>query len=326
MSREVHVRIWEGVGVRLPRATRREFALGIDPADVFEAQELEGAGLPAVGGRALAGKPPKEQHPGLVRSQLQSKLLHAVGECAVEVLGVALVLKRDDEIVHKARQIGFALPIFLGSLLKPEVEHIVQIDIGEAGRNRAALRGTGFRPRDDAVFHHARVEPFANQPCDHGVRNTQGDHLAQPLMIEMREIALDIRFVDMAHFPGHDVIAQRLQRHVRIAPGAVAKGAVEKIRFVNGTHNPCNCPLQQPILHRGDAEGARFAVALGNLDAPHWWGVVLAGSEPSPEILNAFRQVGLKLLDRLSIDAAGALAVELPPRVPQERGRQEMRQ
>src|SRR4029450_3007973 len=98
-------------------------------------------------------------------------------------------------------------------------------------------------------------------------------------------------------------------------------GAVEKILFVNGTHNPCNCSLQQPILHRGDAEGPRFAVALGNLDAPHWWGVVLAGSEPSPEILKAFLQVGLNLLDRLSIDAAGAFTIELPPRLPQELGR-----
>src|SRR4030095_16909478 len=38
----------------------RAFALRIDPADVFEAQELEGAGLPTIGGRALLGKPPKE--------------------------------------------------------------------------------------------------------------------------------------------------------------------------------------------------------------------------------------------------------------------------
>ena len=194
------------------------------------------------------------------------------------------------------------------------------------GRDRAALRGSGFRPRDDAVFHHARIEPFANQPCDHGVRNAQGDHLAQPLMIDMCEIALDVCFVHMPHFPRHDVIAQRLQRHVRIASGAIPKGAVEKIRFVNGTHNPCNRSLQQPILHCRYAEGPRFAVALGNLDAPHRWGVVLASSEPSPEILNAFLQVGLKLRDSLPIDAAGALTVELPPRVPQELGRQEMRQ
>ena len=116
-------------------ADDRACALRIDPADVFEAQKLEGTGLPAIGGRALAGKPPKEHHPGLVRRQFQSKLLHAAGERAVEVLGVALVLKRDNEIVHKARQIGFALHVFLGSLLKPEVEHVVQIDIGEAGRN-----------------------------------------------------------------------------------------------------------------------------------------------------------------------------------------------
>src|SRR4030095_12780406 len=106
---------------------------------------------------------------------------------------------------------------------------------------------------------------------------------------------------------------------------AIAKGAVEKIWFVNGTHNPGNCALQQPIFHSRDAEGPRSAVALGNLDTPHRWGVVLARSEPSPEILNAFLQVGFKLLDRLSIDAASALAVELSPRVPQELGRQEMR-
>src|SRR5262245_40383594 len=66
-------------------ADDREFALGINPTDVFKAQKLEGTGLPAIGGRALAGKPPKEQHPCLVRRQLQSKLLHAVGACAVEV-------------------------------------------------------------------------------------------------------------------------------------------------------------------------------------------------------------------------------------------------
>src|SRR5262249_53552175 len=59
-------------------ADDREFALGIDPADVLEAQELEGAGLAAIGGRALAGKPPTEQHPGLVRRQLESKRLHTV--------------------------------------------------------------------------------------------------------------------------------------------------------------------------------------------------------------------------------------------------------
>src|SRR4029077_11939696 len=93
-------------------ADDRDFPLAIAPAEVCEPQTLEGAGLPAIGGRARAGKPPKEQHPGLVRRSAQSKLLHAVGEGAVEVLGVTLVLKRDDEIVHKARQIRLALHVF----------------------------------------------------------------------------------------------------------------------------------------------------------------------------------------------------------------------
>jgi hypothetical protein len=79
------------------------------------------------------------------------------------------------------------------------------------------------------------------------------------------------------------------------------------------------------MTHR-DAEGPRCAGALGHLDTPHRWGVGLARAEPSPESLKACLHVGCKLLERLSIDAAGALAVELPPRLPQDRGRQEMRQ
>jgi hypothetical protein len=79
------------------------------------------------------------------------------------------------------------------------------------------------------------------------------------------------------------------------------------------------------MAHR-EAEGPRCAVALGNLDAPHRRGVVLAGSEPSPEIMHAFLQVGLTLRARLPIDATGALTVQLPPRFPQEIGPQEMRQ
>jgi hypothetical protein len=79
------------------------------------------------------------------------------------------------------------------------------------------------------------------------------------------------------------------------------------------------------MTHR-DAEGPRCAGALGHLDTPHRWGVGLARAEPSPESLTACLHVGCKLLERLSIDAAGALAVELPPRLPQDRGRQERRQ
>src|SRR5262245_57224640 len=107
-------------------------------------------------------------------------------------------------------------------------------------------------------------------------------------MIEMREIALDICFIHMPHFSRHDVIAERLQRQVRIASGTIAKGTIEKILFVNGTHDPCYRSLQQSILHRRDAEGPRFATALGNLDAPHRWSMILACSEPSPQILNTF--------------------------------------
>jgi hypothetical protein len=42
--------------------------------------------------------------------------------------------------------------------------------------------------------------------------------------------------------------------------------------------------------------------------------------------LDTLFEVCLKLFDRLPIDPTCALAIELPPRVPEERWRQDMRQ
>jgi hypothetical protein len=53
-----------------------------------------------------------------------------MGTCtklAVKVLGVPLVLKRNDKIVHKARQIGLSLHMSLRSPLKPKVNNIVKV-------------------------------------------------------------------------------------------------------------------------------------------------------------------------------------------------------
>jgi len=45
----------------------------------------------------------------------------------------------------------------------PEVEHVVQVDIGQQGRRCRALRRTRLAFRDDPFFEYSRLKPFADQ-------------------------------------------------------------------------------------------------------------------------------------------------------------------
>ena len=49
-------------------------------------------------------------------------------------------------------------------LLEPEVEDIVQVNVGEDGRNHRALRGPLQVVLPLVVFHDAGVQPLGNQP------------------------------------------------------------------------------------------------------------------------------------------------------------------
>jgi len=69
-------------------------------ADVREAQELEGLRLPESPCRSsLGGEPPELDQPGLVGMQLQPELREPLAKVVEELLGVALMLEADDEII-----------------------------------------------------------------------------------------------------------------------------------------------------------------------------------------------------------------------------------
>jgi hypothetical protein len=143
-------------------------------------------------------------------------------------------------------------------------------------------------------------------------------------MLAGRAVSLEVRLVHIPSLARHEGIAQRLQRHVRIAPGPVSEGTLQKIWFVNGPQTPCDGALPQPILHGRDAEGPHCAMALGDLDPPYWRCLVLTGSEPLPKRVKALIEVCFERRDRLPLEPACALAVELPPRVSSKLGRQQV--
>jgi hypothetical protein len=67
----------------------------------------------------------------LFRVQLQAKLFHPLPECFQETAGFPFVLETDDEVVGVAHQDDFASGLLAPPTVRPEIEHVVQVDIGQ---------------------------------------------------------------------------------------------------------------------------------------------------------------------------------------------------
>jgi hypothetical protein len=77
--------------------------------------------------------------------------------------GVSFVLKAYDEVVGIAHNDHVARGLAPSPALGPQVEHVVQVDIGKEWRDYRALPGSPVTDVHDPVFQHARLEPFLDQ-------------------------------------------------------------------------------------------------------------------------------------------------------------------
>src|SRR5262249_59829539 len=134
-----------------------------------------------------------------------------------EAFGTPFVLKARNKIISKPNQIRLAPKPPPHLLLEPQVEHEVQVHVGQDWAERAALRRPRLRANDDAVLHDAGPEPFANQAQDDAVCDAVRHHSSQPLMIDMVEVSADVGLVEMPHFLGDQRDPQGPQRLVRAA-------------------------------------------------------------------------------------------------------------
>jgi hypothetical protein len=66
-----------------------------------------------------------------LRRDLQAEFLQPTGEHLIEALGVGLQLEGAHEVVRIPTQVRCPLAVFLDGFLKPDVQGIVEVDVGE---------------------------------------------------------------------------------------------------------------------------------------------------------------------------------------------------
>ena len=124
------------------------------PADVRKAQEVEGLGFTKASLPVLRmGEPAKADQPGLVGMECETKRLKAFGDLAAEARGIVWVLEPHDDVIGIPYHHDGSPGLALAPLLYPEIEDIVQVDVGEEWRNDRPLRGAD-RPVGPASLGH----------------------------------------------------------------------------------------------------------------------------------------------------------------------------
>src|SRR2546421_4937408 len=111
--------------------------------DEGKAEEVEGLRLaePTLSA-SVRRKAAELDQASLFRIERQRELLEPLAHVVPESSGVSFVLKAHDEVVGIAHHDHVARGLAPSPALSPEVEHVVQVDIGEERRDHRALPGS----------------------------------------------------------------------------------------------------------------------------------------------------------------------------------------
>src|SRR5208282_2278697 len=191
----------------------------------------------------------------------------------------------DYSIAHDADvALGMALP----PLLRPEIEDVMEINVGQEWRDHRALRRADFARPYLPVFHHPDLQPFADQADDPPVADAMFHEANEVLVVHRVEEAGDVGIQDPIHRRALDRHRPCIQRIVLTATRPETVAEAEEIFLVDGIQHFDRRPLDDLVLQRRDAERPLPPVRLGSVVAARWLRPVAAALDAAVQV----RQLG----------------------------------
>ena len=288
-----------------------ELSLPGFPAAMREAQEVEGLRLalsPAAS--VVAGEAPELDQPRLVRVQLQPELAQPLGHRALKALGIPPELESGHPIVGVAHDDHVASGMAPPPLIHPQVERVVQVDVGQQRADAPALDRPQLTLRDPTFFQHARVQPFLDQPHHTRVSHAVLDELDQPVVLDRVEELGYVRIEYPVHSLGPHPYAHGIQRVVRAAPRPEAVAEPEEVLLVDGVQDFDRGALDDLVLQRGHAQGALAAVGFVDVHPLDRLGPVAPSGQPVGQLQQIALQVPPVRLPGLAVHPGSRVALE----------------
>src|SRR3989440_7816657 len=135
----------------------------------------------------------------LLGMQFQFELGEPLRQLFVKPLGLPAVLKTHHEVISPTNDDDLAAGFCPPPVLLPEVEHVVQIDVGHQRRGTAALWRSFFTAPPLSLFQHARFQPFTDESHHALVCYPVLDELNQPFMVQTIEERAEVAIQHPVH-------------------------------------------------------------------------------------------------------------------------------
>src|ERR1700680_2166104 len=287
---------------RLPQHREPSIALLLH-ADMRKAQEVERLRFPFSTPLPLIDRiRTKLQKSRLLGMQLQVELLHAFREFRPKLIGIRLAVKSDHDVVRKTHHDDIAVRPLLTPCLDPQVEHVMEINVGQQRRCTTALGRPFLHPCPFPILQHAGVEPFLDQSRDAPICYPVLDEFHQPFVGKPIEKAFDIQIEHPVPLSRQQSRIERVQRLMLASPGPEPIGESEKIRFIDSVQHFDRRALDDFVFQRRNSEQPLPPISLRDVHPTHWLRSVRSSLQPMGEILEIVLEGLAVVPPRLSID------------------------
>src|SRR5271166_2769039 len=290
-------------------------------ADEGEAQERKGLRFAEPASLAVDRRKAAElNQAGLVRVERQRKFPEPFAHRVKETACVAFTLEADDQIVRVTNDDHDALSLPPSPALSPEIETVMQVDVGKERRDHRTLSRSPVIDRHDPIFEDARLEPLLDQADDALVADPMFQEANQPILADRPEEVLDVGVKYPVHFPYFDRRRQRVQRIVRPSPGSEPVRETAEVAFVDSVERHDGCALYDLVFQGGDRERPLLPIGLRYVRPARRLRSIGSPVDPSVQILDPGFEVRLVVTPRYAIDAGGGFALKRVKRRPERVG------
>src|SRR5271167_1746827 len=295
---------------RLPQDRKLSIA-PLLPADVREAEKVEGFRFPLSALLPILGRERSElQKTRFLGMQFQVELSHSFAKLCPEPFGIRFPLKANYDVVGKPHDDHVTASLFPTPRLGPQVEHVVQVNVGQQRRCTAALGRSLFYPCPFPLLQHAGMKLFLDQPYDASVRYPVLDELHQPFVRYSVEKAANIQIQHPVHLLRQQSRVERVQRVMLASPPPEAVRESKKIRFVNGIQHIDRRTLDDFVFQCRHSERPFPSVGLLDVYPTHRFGSIRSTLQPVGEILEVGLQGLAVVLPRLSVHTGRSFLLE----------------
>src|SRR5467141_2161004 len=273
-------------------------------ADMRKAQEVERLRFPFSTPLPLIDRIRTElQKSRLVGMQHQVELLHAFREFRPELLGIRLAVKSNHDVVRKTHPDDIAVRPLLTPRLDPQIEYLVEVNVGQPRRCTATLGRPLVRPYSFPILQHAGIQPFLDPPHDAPICDPVLAELHQPFVGKPIEKSFDVQIEHPVHFSRQQSRVQRIQRLMLAAPWSEPVREAEKIRFVYGVQHLDRRALDDFVFQRCHSERSLPPVGLRDIHPTHRLRSVRSSPQPFGKVLKIPLQFFPVVPPRLSVHA-----------------------